>query len=111
MEKYLFDKIKVGVEIMNWTEEEVKNNPPIYLGEKNNFLFQIKRFPKNYPNQGYFVIIEDLKTNISLNSLWVNIYFKELSKIENWCLLYATYNKDIRIKKEARKNWLKQWKK
>jgi len=96
---------------MNWTEQELKNNPPIYIGQKNDFLFQIKKFPKNMPNEGYFVIIEDLKTNISLNSLWVNIYFKELSKIENWCLLYATYNKDIRIKKEARKNWLKQWKK
>lgn len=96
---------------MNWIEKELENNPPVYIGEYNKYLFQIKKFPKNYPHKGFFVIIDDLKTENSLNSLWIKIYFEKLEDIQRWCNLYAIYNKEIRITKETRKKWVNPIKK
>ena len=66
-----------------------------WKGRKNNYVFKIRDYTEGwgYKHKGWYVFIEDKKTDKSYNSLHDNIYFLEIEDAKKWCEDYADNNK------------------
>jgi hypothetical protein len=80
----------------NWTSGSK------YTGRKNNFSFEIVESDKD----GYYIMIEDKKTDNTINSLWKKIRFQKLDKSKEFCEKFAKDFSEKRITDEIRTEWL-----
>jgi len=73
-----------------------------YTGRKNNFNFEIIESDKD----GYYIMVEDKKTDNTINSLWKKIRFQKLEKAKEFCEKFAEDFNKKRITDEVRAKWL-----
>ena len=68
-------------------------------GKRNHYLFNIKAHTIGWEKKhvGWYVLIEDLKSNNKKNSLWDRKYWKEMEDAKKWCEEYADKNENNRI--------------
>jgi len=64
---------------------------PGYKGKKNNIIFEIKAYTEGWKRNhlGWYISLNNKITNKSYNSLWNNIWFKELEDAQKWCEDYS----------------------
>jgi len=98
------EKNKIGDDTMKWYKKSkgVWNLGSKYTGRKNNFSFEIIESNKD----GYYIMIEDKKTDNTLNSLWKKIRFQKLDKAKEFCEKFAKDFNKKRITEEVRTEWL-----
>lgn len=72
-------------------------------GRKNNYKFEINDYTKGFSREhlGWYISIHDVKTDKDYNSLWDNIYFKDVEKAKQWCEEYAKENQNNRLKRKG----------
>lgn len=98
------EKNKIGVDKMKWYKKS-KGSWTLgskYTGRKNNFNFEIIESDKD----GYYIMMEDKKTDNNLNSLWKKIRFTKLDKAKEFCEKFAKDFNKKRITEEVRTEWL-----
>ena len=87
---------------MKWYDnkkEEFSRKKRGIHGRKNNYKFNIKEHTKGfeYKHLGWYILVEDIKTNNNYNSLWDNLWFEDIENAKKWCKEYAEENKKDRI--------------
>ena len=57
------------------------------IGKKNNIEFRIDDYTEGFSrkSKGWYVVLTNLKTNESYNTLWGGVYFEDIEKAKEWC--------------------------
>ena len=70
---------------------------PGYKARKNNYKFKVRD-----GRDCWYVMIDDVKTDQTINSLWIDERFRGSEEAKKWCENYAKENKGDRITEQKR---------
>lgn len=75
---------------MKWTpkkRERYTHGKAGVKGRKNNNQFEINDYTEGFScrHLGWWVSVADIKTDKRFNSLWQDIWFKDIEEAKQWC--------------------------